>query len=65
MKSSNRSKTSFKRRGIPWIHWKRKEKKAFLASIQQADEQCDRLGLLDPLELEPAILYFPSEEEEK
>jgi hypothetical protein len=37
----------------------KKEREAFLASVQQLDEQSDRLGILDPPETEPAILYSP------
>ena len=39
----------------------KKEKGAFLAAVHQLDEQSDRLGILDPLETEPAILYSPRE----
>jgi hypothetical protein len=41
----------------------KKEREALLASVRQLDEQSDRLGILDPLETEPAILYSPMEEE--
>jgi hypothetical protein len=40
-----------------------KARKAFLASLRQLEEQSDRLGILDPPETEPAILYLPLEEE--
>jgi hypothetical protein len=39
----------------------RKERQAFLASVQQLDEQSKRLGFLDPTETEPALLYSPWE----
>jgi hypothetical protein len=39
----------------------KKEREAYLASVQQMDEQCDRLGNMDPTETEPAILYSPWE----
>jgi hypothetical protein len=39
----------------------KKEREAFLASVQQLDEQSDRLGNMDPTETEPAILYSPWE----
>ena len=42
---------------------KRGERKAFLASVRQLDEQCDSLGVLDPAEIEPAVLYHALEEE--
>ncbi|NWF53723.1 MAG: hypothetical protein HXY45_02895 [Syntrophaceae bacterium] len=47
---------------IPLFFSNRKEKDLFLASVQQLDEQSDRLGILDPPETEPAILYSPMEE---
>ena len=37
----------------------KKEREVFLSSVKQLDEQCDRLGLKDPTETEPAILYSP------
>ena len=39
----------------------KKEREAFLASVKQLDEQSERLGLMDPIETEPAILYSPWE----
>ncbi len=41
----------------------RPERQVFLASVRQLDEQSDRLGILDPLETEPALLYSPWEGE--
>lgn len=41
----------------------RKEREAFLAALQQLDEQSKQLGILDPPETEPAILYSPMEGE--
>jgi hypothetical protein len=40
-----------------------KEREAFLTSVQNLDEQSDRLGIFDPPETEPAILYSPMEGE--
>ena len=37
----------------------RKEREAFRVAVEQADEQCEKLGLLDPTETEPALLYAP------
>jgi hypothetical protein len=39
----------------------KKEREVYLVSVQQLDEQSDRLGILDPPETEPAILYLPWE----
>jgi hypothetical protein len=41
----------------------KKEREALLASVRQLDEQSDRLGILGPLETEPAVLYSSMEEE--
>ncbi len=57
MKKPIKAKTTKRSLPIPWISLKGKEREAFLSSVQQLDEQCDRLGLLNPTEFEPAILY--------
>lgn len=46
---------------IPIFLSKEKEKEAFLALVRQLDEQSERLGILDPLETEPAVRYSPME----
>lgn len=46
---------------FPLSFTNKKEREAYLASVQQLDEQSDRLGLMDPTETEPAILYSPWE----
>ena len=40
----------------------KKEREVYLASVQQMDEQSDLLGISDPPDSEPAILYSPMEE---
>ncbi|KPK95350.1 MAG: hypothetical protein AMJ94_00200 [Deltaproteobacteria bacterium SM23_61] len=40
-----------------------KEREIFLASVRQLDEQNDRLGVFDPPETEPAVLYSSREGE--
>jgi hypothetical protein len=40
----------------------KKEREIYLASIRQLDEQSGRLGIFDPPDTEPAILYSPMEE---
>jgi hypothetical protein len=39
------------------------EREAFLTAVRQLDEQTDRLGILDPPETEPAVLYSSREGE--
>jgi hypothetical protein len=48
---------------LPLFFSNPKEKEAFLASVRQLDEQSDRLGVFDPPETEPAVLYSSREEE--
>ena len=40
----------------------RKEREALRVAVEQADGQCEKLGLLDPTETEPALLYSPLEQ---
>lgn len=49
---------------IPVFLSNKKEREAFRSSVWQLDEQSDRLGILDPLETEPAVLYSAMEGEE-
>ncbi len=37
----------------------RKESEALRVAVQMADEQGEKLGLLDPTETEPALLFSP------
>jgi hypothetical protein len=39
------------------------EREAFLTAVRQLDEQSNRLGVLDPPETEPAVLYSSREVE--
>ena len=41
-----------------------KEKKALKNSIQALNRQADALGILDPLELEPVLIYSLKEGQE-
>jgi hypothetical protein len=44
---------------FPFSFSNRKEREAFRVAVQLADEQCQKLGLADPTETEPALLYSP------
>jgi len=46
---------------IPGIKLNAKEKKALQAAVKAFHEQSERLGLLDPLDAEPAVLFFAKE----
>lgn len=59
MKKQARAEKARRSIDLPWIPLKEKEKKSLLASLQQADDQCEKLGLLDPTETEPALFYSP------
>jgi hypothetical protein len=59
MKRQTRAEKARRSIDLPWIPLKEKEKKSLLTSLQQADEQCEKLGVLDPVETEPALLYAP------
>ncbi len=57
MKKSFRPKTN--RRMSSLLSPKLGMKKAYISSVQRFDEQCTRLPLLDPTEMEPALLFSP------
>ncbi len=40
----------------------KKERGIYIASVQQLDEQSNRLGVFDPPDTEIAVLYSPMEE---
>jgi len=46
---------------ISGIRLKPKEKEEFKASVKILNEQADRLALLDPMEIEPAMIYSAEE----
>jgi hypothetical protein len=62
MKERAASKSSNLPVRFPLSFSDKKEREAHFVSVQQMDEQSDRLGILDPPESEPAILYSPVEE---
>jgi len=62
MKNAPVEKSRNPRLRPPDVRMKPAERKAFLASVRQLDEQCDSLGVVDPPETEPAILYSALEE---
>jgi len=47
--------------GISRVRLNAREKEALQAAAKVFQEQSRRLGLLDPLEAEPAILFFAGE----
>jgi hypothetical protein len=46
---------------ISGIRLKPKEMEEFKASVKILNEQADRLALLDPMEIEPAMIYSAEE----
>jgi hypothetical protein len=59
MKKQARVENARRSIDLPWIPLKAREKKALQIAMQLADEQCEKLGLQDPTETEPALLYSP------
>jgi hypothetical protein len=47
------------KRPFPSSFANRKEREALRVAVQLADEQCEKLGLQDPTETEPALFYSP------
>ncbi len=41
------------------LKMKPKEKAAYVSAVRQMDEQCEKIGLLDPTGTEPAFLFSP------
>lgn len=62
MKKAEPQKLSQRVFKISRVRLKVKEMKTFQASVNLINEQANQLGLLDPLDAEPAIIYFPEEE---
>jgi hypothetical protein len=46
---------------IPGVGLNAKEREALQAAVKVFDGQNEQLGLLDPLDAEPAILFFAGE----
>ena len=46
---------------IPGIKLNAKEREALQAAVKVFHEQSERLGLLDPLDAEPAVIFFAEE----
>ena len=40
-----------------------KERKTLQSAVKLLNVQVERLGLLDPLDVEPAMIFFPKEEQ--
>jgi hypothetical protein len=60
MKKQPVKKTSNLTGRFPLFISNRKEREALTVAVQMADEQSEKLGLLDPTETEPALLYSPA-----
>ena len=59
MKKQARAEKAKRSIDLPWIQLKLREKEALQTAMQLADEQCEKLGLQDPINSEPAIFYSP------
>lgn len=47
---------------IPGIQVNSREREALQTAVKVLNEQSEQLGLLDPLDAEPAIIFFAEEE---
>ncbi|MDO9210003.1 MAG: hypothetical protein Q7V48_04540 [Deltaproteobacteria bacterium] len=61
MKKAEGSRTEKFMLEISRIKLNSKEREALQAAVKILNEQSEQLGLLDPLEAEPAILFFAEE----
>lgn len=61
MKKAEESRTEKFMLEISRIKLNSKEREALQAAVKILNEQSEQLGLLDPLETEPAILFFAEE----
>jgi hypothetical protein len=58
---SPREKTG-KKRIFSGLKFNPQEIKTLQSAVKLLDEQAERLGLLDPLDAEPAMIFFAEEE---
>lgn len=61
MEKTEESKTEKFILEISRIKLNSKEMEALQAAVKVLNEQSEQLGLLDPLEVEPAIIFFAEE----
>ncbi|MDP1992540.1 MAG: hypothetical protein Q8K00_16145 [Syntrophales bacterium] len=61
MKKTEEWKTAEFIRKIPGIRLNVKESEALQAAVKVLNEQNEQLGLLDPLDTEPATIFFAEE----
>ena len=61
MKKTEEWKTAEFIRNIPGIVLNAKEREALQAAVKVLNEQNEQLGLLDPLDADPAIIFFAEE----
>ncbi len=61
MKKTEESRTAEFIRKIPGVRMSAKERDALQAAVKVLNEQNEQLGLLDPLDAEPATLFVAGE----
>jgi len=62
MKKTKGSKTEKFILEIPGIKLNAKERETLQAAVKVLHDQSEQLGLLDPLDAEPAVVFFAEEE---
>jgi hypothetical protein len=63
MKKSNPRKKTGKKQIFSGLKLNPQEIKTLQSAVKLLDEQAERLGLLDPLDAEPAMIFFAEEEQ--
>ena len=61
MKKTDANKIGESLLNISKLQLSSKEKEALQAALKVLDEQSEKLGLLDPMEAEPAVFFFAEE----
>ena len=63
MKKSNPREKTGKKQIFYGLKLNPQEIKTLQSAVKLLDEQAERLGLLDPLDAEPAMIFFAEEEQ--
>lgn len=58
---SHRARTSARRSGLQDVTRTPHEREATKASLKRLADQAEALGMLDPLDVEPAIVFVPED----
>ncbi len=59
MQKVKTKRTGLQNPGISGLRWKEKDRKKLQTSLKLLNKLADRLGLLDPMDTEPATIFAP------